>query len=666
MHVLLFTVALQLLAAIVALSCARRPTLATALGASLGALGSLIGILPTLHVLGGAPATSLTIPWDTIHGSLALGLDPLSAFFLLPVLLLSALAAPYGASYLLADRHRKNLGAAWCFFNLFTAGMILVLLARNVLVFLMAWELMSLAAYCLVTYDYEKPDVQRAGWVYLVAAHIGVSFLMLAFLLLARHAGSPDFAAFHGHPLGAFSAAAILLPALVGFGTKAGLVPWHVWLPEAHPAAPSHVSALMSGIMIKIGFYGLLRVISFLGPPAAWWGIAIAALGLLTALTGIALALQQHDLKRALAYSSIENVGLIALAIGLGLWGQARQLPAVASLAFAAALLHIWNHALIKAGLFLTAGSVLHATGTRNMEKLGGLLHQMPWTAAAGIAGSLAIAALPPLNGFVGKWVLYHGLLEAAANPTAGLRSFAALATVAALAVVGALASLAFVRLIGIVFLGSPRSESAAHPHESSPAMLIPIYALIALSLVAALAPVHMAAMQQTVLTQILGPGLATAALPTAALRSLIHVNAALLVALGLGALALLAMQRRHRSTTQPTWGCGYLRPTPRMQYTAHAFSQMMAGRLLPRLLRFRPRLHAPLGLFPAPAHLAVDLRDPVSARAYEPLFQRAAQRCMQLRILQQGKLPIYLAYIVVMVVITLAWVSIRTKWVGP
>ena len=291
---------------------------------------------PTLRVLLGGDAESIRIAWDQPHGQFHVQLDALSAFFLLPVLGLSALAAIYGSSYLFAYRHEKSLGAPWFFFNLFVAGMVMVLVARTALLFLMAWEVMSLAAYFLVTFEHEKPEVCWAGWVYLIATHLGATFLFLAFLLLGSVQEGPSVGFDRLRELPAPSAAwsgLIFVLALIGFGAKAGFVPFHVWLPEAHPAAPSHVSALMSGVMIKMGLYGMLRVLTFLGPPPLWWGMTLAILGLLTALVGIALALQQRDLKRVLAYSSIENMGLIGLACSASDWrGVSLGNPAVAVL----------------------------------------------------------------------------------------------------------------------------------------------------------------------------------------------------------------------------------------------------------------------------------------------------------------------------------------------
>src|SRR5438874_1088168 len=303
MDVLLVAIAIQVLAGTVAFVFSKWPRAATVLGAGGAVLGCLVGLAPTLRVLLGGEPEALRFVWDAAHGAFAVEVDALSAFFLLPVLGLSALAAVYGSDYLLAYRHEKSLGSPWFFFNLFVAGMVMVLVARTALLFLVAWEVMSVAAYFLVTFEHEKAEVRRAGWVYLIAAHLGVAFLFLAFVLLGRHAGGLEFEAFRAMPaLAAGSSGVIFVLALVGFGTKAGLVPFHVWLPEAHPAAPSHVSALMSGVMIKMGLYGLLRVLTFLGPPAPWWGVTLAGMGMLTAIVGISLALHQRDIKRVLAY----------------------------------------------------------------------------------------------------------------------------------------------------------------------------------------------------------------------------------------------------------------------------------------------------------------------------------------------------------------------------
>jgi formate hydrogenlyase subunit 3/multisubunit Na+/H+ antiporter MnhD subunit len=666
MDVLLVAVALQVIAGTAAFVFSKWPRAATVLGAGGAVLGCLVGLAPTLRVLAGGTPESLRFAWDASHGPFCVEVDALSAFFLLPVLGLSALAAVYGGDYLLAYRHEKSLGSPWFFFNVFVAGMVMVVVARTAFLFLVAWEMMSLAAYCLVTFEHEKAEVRKAGWVYLIATHIGVAFLFLAFVLMGRNAGSLEFEAFRAMPaLAGGWAGLIFLLALVGFGAKAGFVPFHVWLPEAHPAAPSHVSALMSGVMIKMGLYGMLRFLTFLGQPVPWWGVTLAGLGLLTGLVGITLALQQRDMKRILAYSSIENMGLIALALGVGLWGWASNLPAVAALGVTAGLLHVWNHALMKGLMFFAAGSVLHGTGTKDMEKLGGLMKRMPWTASAMMVGAVALAALPPLNGFVSEWLMYLGLLKCgfAMNDSRGLP---ALFAVGLLALIGGVAAAAFVRFTGIVLLGSPRSEAAREAHESSPWILGPMLLLVFLCLGMAVVPQTVTGWMAGALDQVLRrePGETLVELESSAPLSTVgYVNASTLIVIAVGMLGFLAWSRRSVWTEGPTWGCGYVKPTVRMQYTGRSFAEMIAEQLLPRFLRSHTTRRAPRGLFPGKSDFGSESPDPISEKVYEPFFRRWAERFSRLRILQQGKLHIYLVYILLMVVLALAWVSLRTWW---
>jgi hydrogenase-4 component B len=355
--------------------------------------------VPAVRALAGGAAAEVRHAWAVPVGTLAAGLDPLSAFFLVPVLGLSALAAVYGREYLLAHAPRKSLAPPVFFFNLLVASMVGVVTARDSVLFLVAWELMTVASYMLIVFEDDTPPARRAGWIYLIAAHLGVVCLFAMFLLLGQASGRLEFAGL-GASAGS-TATVILVLALVGFGLKAGIVPLHVWLPEAHAAAPSHVSALMSGVVIKMGIYGLLRVMTFL-PPARWWGPTLMALGVTGALVGVALALYQRDLKRALAYSSVENIGLIVLGLGIGLWGASRGQARLAALGLAGGMLHLWNHGLMKGLMFLSAGSVLHGAGGKDLERLGGLMKRMPTTGALMILGSTAQWGLPPLNVFFG------------------------------------------------------------------------------------------------------------------------------------------------------------------------------------------------------------------------------------------------------------------------
>jgi NADH:ubiquinone oxidoreductase subunit 5 (subunit L)/multisubunit Na+/H+ antiporter MnhA subunit len=368
-------------------------------------------------------------------------------------------------------------------------------------------------------------------------------------------------------------------------------------------------------------------------------------------------------MKRALAYSSIENIGLIGLALGVGLWGWASKMPAIAALGMAAGLFHVWNHALMKGLMFLAAGSVLHATGTRDIEKLGGLMKRMPWTGTVMTVGAVAIAALPPLNGFVSKWLMYMSLAKCGLA-TQGGTSLTALLAVGLLALVGGLAAIALVRLTGIVLLGSPRSEAAGHAHESSPWMLAPMAVLVFLCLTVAVIPQTGAGSIPAVLHQVLGSEASQSflglELSEAPLQTLGNMNAWTLIAIGALVVVSLALSRKAAQAKGPTWGCGYVMPTARMQYTGRSFAEMAADHLIPRLLR--PRIHqqAPRGVFPSRGDFGSDYPEPIIERIYEPFFWMWADRCSRLRILQQGQLHVYLVYIVFTVVVALAWVSLR------
>lgn len=667
MTLLLVAIVILVVTGFAALCAGRSDRVATLLAAGGAVAGSLLGLIPAVRALAGATVASIHWSWNIPGGSFSLRLDPLSAFFLIPIFVLSALAAIYGGSYMRGVGEKRPLGPSWCCFNTFVAGMALVTVAHNAVLFMMAWEVMSMAAFFLVAFEHEKREARIAGWVYLVAAHVGAAFLLAMFLLLGRHAGSLDFDRIvaAGPPAPA-SAALVFAFALVGFGTKAGLVPLHVWLPEAHPAAPSHVSALMSGVMIKLGIYGLLRTMMHLGGPASWWGPLFVVIGLATALAGVGLALCQRDLKRSLAYSSIENVGLIVLALGVGLWGLTGGHAAVAALGFAGGLLHIWNHALMKGLMFLCAGSVLHGAGTKDVERLGGLMKRMPQTGLAMAAGAIALSALPPLNGFVSEWLIYMGMLRGGLDFTGPGRILLLLA-VGALALVGGLALIAFVRLPGIVLLGEPRSEGARHAHEASRWMTVPLAVLLAFCLVVALFPCAIVGTFAKVVAVVFHLPAAefTAVLGSAqsplATLGLINVLVWLLIAWC--ALALFLLRRGKPEAADTTWACGYTAPTVRMQYTGLSFSQLLVSRLFPKTLRPETAVTAPDGLFPATGALATELPEPFSRGMYVPFFERWAARFARLRWLQQGRIHIYLLYFVVVLLLAFGWVVLR-RWV--
>lgn len=656
MSFLLVAVGLLLISGTGALLCGRSARLAAACGCGGVVAGSAVGFAAALRVLLAAtPPPSLRLDWAVPGGAFSIALDPLSSFFLLPTFALSALAAVYGGEYPMAHAGGRRSGSSWFFFNLLVASMVLVIVARNAVLFLMAWEIMSLASFFLVTFEDERPANREAGWTYLVAAHLGTACLVALFLLLGRSAGSLDFESF---AVGSAGAGLLFLLALAGFGTKAGLVPLHVWLPEAHPAAPSHVSAVMSGVMLKVGLYGLLRTLSFLGPPAGWWGVTLVAIGLISGLLGALFALAQRDLKRLLAYSSVENVGIVAIGLGVGLVGTTAGSPPVAALGFCGALVHVVNHAAFKGLLFLGAGAVAHATGTRNVEQLGGLLRRMPRTAATFLVGAAAISALPPLNGFVGELLIYLAAFHGASTLEAAA-AIPLLCAVAGLALIGGLAVACFTRAFGIVFCGEPRSAHVAGARDPGLAMQLPMLVLASACLLMALLSPAWVPRLGPVLGVFAGPSPgALAEQLTAASRPLLSVVIASVVLVAFVLLLGLLRASRGSARAAPrtlTWDCGYAEPTPRMQYTASSFAEPLISLFAP-LLRARRALSAPRGIFPAEASLETSAPDVVRELLLAPLFAALQRGLWWFRGLQQGRVQVYVLYIVVTLLALLIW----------
>jgi hydrogenase-4 component B len=656
MALLVASLGVLLATGILAAASSRSARWATGIGASGVVVACALGLGPAVAALSG-PDTVVRIAWTAPYGDLVLGIDRLSAFFLIPLLVLSAATAVYGRAYLLGGK-RRPLGPPTLFFNLLVASMVLVLLARDGIVLLVAWEAMGVTSFLVVGFQHDEPEVRRASWVYLVASQIGAAFLIAFLVLVMRQAGGTDFAAFlRMQPPGPWDAAALFALAMLGCGVKAGFVPLHVWLPEAHAAAPSHMSALLSGASIKIGLYAFLRALTFL-PPARWWGPAFLVIGFGGAAFGISQALLQRDLKRALAYSSVENMGLILVGLGIAWWGTAIGSPAVAALGALAAGFHVWSHALMKGLLFLCAGSVLHGTGTRDLEALGGLARRMPWTSALLMFGAVAIAALPPLNGFVAEWLLIRGLFAGALS-RGGAPAAAALLAVGGLALVGAMAALCFVRIAGIALLGNPRSEAAAHAHESPTGLLAPMLLLAAGCGILSLRPGIAIAPATALAGQLFGAEAAAQVQALApSLATLGVVSGA--IAATLSIIGVMLALRVRGSTSRPTWDCGYAAPTARMQYTARSFAQIATAELLPEALVPRAIEDRPRGLFPRAGAFRSEQADPLTRSWYEPFFTRWADRFTGLRWLQQGVLHAYLFYMLALVVAALAWASLR------
>lgn len=628
----------------------------------LGILGCLVGggaaLLAAGQVLLDQESLVWSFDWAIPAGTLALQLDPLAACFVLPIALLGSCCAIYGARYLREEGVRRPLALHWFFYNLLFAALLLVVTAANTLLFLAAWELMTLASFFLVAWDHQTTEVRQAAWLYLLAAHCGLMLLLALFIQAGIFCDSFNFADFTSLARSSVGMANLFfLLALCGFGVKAGLLPLHIWLPDAHPAAPSHVSALMSGVLVKTGIYGILRVLTWLPPAPAWWGWLLAVLGIAGALYGIILACLQSDIKRALAYSTIENVGIILLGLGFGMVAQAEGRPALALLAYAGGLLHIWNHALFKGLMFLGAGALVHATGTRDMNRMGGLLKRMPLAGLLWIGGSLAISALPPLNGLASEWLIYLGLLKAG-MATDGFMALPALLLIGLLGLVGALALLTFSRLVGICLLGEPRTAMARHAHDVSAWMLLPMALLLFGCLLIGLLPQAALALLQGPLASLLRQPVVEFPVPLARFG---QAGFFLLLALGLGWLLLRWLQQRRPRAEGPTWGCGFSFPNPRMSYTGAAYSELLFRHVLPKLVQPTIDQVAATGVFPTGGLLRQTSRDPLLTRCWRPLFVLIAERCQQLRWLQQGRLSIYLLYMFILSTLLLAW----STWTG-
>jgi formate hydrogenlyase subunit 3/multisubunit Na+/H+ antiporter MnhD subunit len=630
-----------------------RQALAARLSALLAVCGSLLGGAGALLGLFGGTGAA-TAAWSVPGLSLAIELDGLSALFLLPVFLVPGLAAVYGLGYAASlDGHGRHLRL---FQGLLTAGMATLVLARNGVLFLIGWEVMALAAFLLIATEHHKVQTRRAAWVYLVTTHFCTLCLVAVVVLLQAPDGSLDWHRDTIAALGRERLIAVWSLATIGFGLKAGLMPLHVWLPGAHGNAPSHVSAVLSGVMIKMGAYGLLRLSAMLPPLPIACGIAVLVIGALSALLGVAATFAQGDLKRLLAYSSIENIGIVFLGIGLYTIGRSLGDERLVVLGLGGGLFHVLNHSLFKPLLFLGAGSVIHGAGSRELDQLGGLWRRMPLTGACFLAGTVAISGLPLLNGFASEFVLYLGLFAAATRPEP-LVGLLATAVVGVLAMVGGLAVVTFVRSAGTAFLGRPRSAAAAAAHESPATMTGPMAVLAALCAFAGLVP--------QACVPLLDGAIGAVAYPTVgSIAALVPFGTLSAMALGCslaaaGGLWWVAVVRRKRTAGSPavgTWDCGYLDASPsRLQYTGSSFAQFGA-QILAWTVRDRAHPPAPLELFAGPRTFLRRTLEPLLHGVLWPLAHRLADRCARLRILQRGNVQIYLLYILVVLVVLLAW----------
>lgn len=638
------------------------------LGATLACVLGLIGVLYGQW----GEVGEISLPWGLPLGSCALGLDPLSRIFLLPVFGLGLTCALSGGMSLRHTRPQEhNLGAHWFFYLLLLLGMALVMSARDTVLFILSWEVMSLAPFFLIDFNDSDSKVRDASWVYLVAAHLGAVALIAFFALFWHYAGTTSLAALqNSDTLQGLSPAlrsSLFALALLGFGAKAGIAPLHVWLPEAHPAAPSHVSALLSGAMINAGLYGIIRSLSLLHAPGEsgitpeWWGWCLLLLGLGTALMGILKALAQSNLKRMLAYSSVENMGLMFTGVGIGIIGQSIGCAWMVLLGFSGTLMHMLNHAGFKGLLFLCAGEVLHATGSVRMEQLGGLQKRMPLVGAAFALGAASIACLPPLSGFAGEFVLAISMLQAPILSDLEYQ-VGLLLSLAVVALISGLAAALYTKAYGITFLGEPRSGIAATPHAPNWRTLWPL-ALPALTCVTGgLLASRVFALASTAAAQatsrpieFLEQNKEIQLWISHALDMVGHVGGGLISVI----LVLIALRcwllRKHNIRREPTWGCGFQAGTARIQYTDAAFSEPLACIFAP-IMGLKTISQPVSGLFANRASLHISAPDRLRSGLFTPLFEMVLRICNACKIIQHGKIHLYILYILLTLVGLLIW----------
>lgn len=603
--------------------------------------------------------------------SFSFHIDALSAFFVFIISLITLFSTIYGVGYIKHYYKKYSIGALGFFYNLFIVGMLVVVTASNGLFFLIAWEIMSIASYFLVIYDRNDKNNIKAGFLYLVMTHIGTAFIILAFLLMYKFTGSFDFAS--------ISAASALIPslikdvifilALIGFGTKSGIIPFHIWLPSAHPAAPSHVSALMSGVMIKTGIYMMIRV--FLGvfqSVPLWWGVVVLVIGSVSALLGVLYALTEHDIKRLLAYHSIENIGIILLGLGSSLVFASFGNTALALFGLGAALFHTLNHATFKSLLFLSAGSVINQTHTRNMEECGGLIKHMPQTALFFLVGSMAISALPPFNGFFSEWMTFQMLLQGILAAGIFVKTVFVLAVIA-LAITGGLALACFVKAFGVIFLARPRSEEMIKAKESSKSLIVGMGSLATLCLFFGVFSGYIGSLLTKIGSNlsVLGTNTSSVIMPfgssVSAPKDFGSISAPaiffslILAIIVITLLVKFVVNKKQVVKTGSTWDCG-VDLTPRMEITATGFARsimlIFSGILKPTIQHEIEYQDSETRYLPKATTIRLSTRDIYRFYFYEPLKKFVTILSLRAKSIQSGNINMYVLYILVTVAVTL------------
>ncbi len=583
--------------------------------------------------------------------SFNLTLDSLSAFFLVPIFAVCPLAALYSFKYFHKPEESLRTATNYLFFNLLIVTMALVATADNIFSFAIVWELMSLTSFFLVMYEYQKQETRKAGYIYFVFAQTGALCIFAAFALAYSQTGSLDFAAFASMP--ANMKYIVFLLALAGFGSKAGIFPLHIWLPHAHPAAPSNISAIMSGVMIKMGIYGIIRMFFVLGVDSVIFGQTVLTFGMISGILGIVYALGKQDLKKLLAYSSVENIGVILIGAGVGMMGIAHGNKVMAGFGFAGCLLHVLNHSIFKSLLFLGAGVVLHETGTKQIDQFGGLMKRMPTTGKTFLTGALSISGLPPFNGFISEFLIYYGAFQGLTlNATSAI--FSSLA-ILSLALIGGLAVSCFTKVIGIVFLGEPRSEKATAAKEAGFAMTLPMIIMAATCLAIGLFPAPVVKMVMTALQSSSIPVPETS-LVTEITGYLGFATRLFFIFIIVSLLLRKIFYRKKVVDSSTTWGCGFTKGTVRIQYTGTSYSGNVVEFFKPFLM-----LHTTYSgikrIFPGKTTYETKVDDIAETTLLEYIISPFLYLLSKFRWIQHGHIQLYIAYIIITIIVLLMFI---------
>ena len=649
MNTLLLSLAVIFAGGILALLFVRQFTLMKLIAIATMSAGCLWGLSLTLSGLF-APTAGMEISVEWLHlFTLAFKVDSLALFFLLPVFIISPLVLFYSFQYLGNKNKAVRSAVSYFLFAILVCSMALVVLASNIITFALAWEIMSLSSFFLVVYDYEVQSNRRAGYLYFIFAQGGAMFLFAAFALVYSHTGLMDFAAFSqiAEPVKLL----VFILAFIGFGSKAGLFPLHIWLPQAHPAAPSHISAIMSGVMIKMGIYGIFRVYLLLEAPTPLIGRMVLIAGMITGVLGVVYALANQDIKKLLAYSSVENIGIILIGLGIGMVGVSEQNQAMAFFGFAGALMHVFNHSIFKSLLFLGAGAVLHQAKTKDIDQLGGLIKRMPTTGKTFLVGSVAISGLPPFSGFIGEFLIYYGAFQGVSEHR--IPFVLTVLAILSLAVIGGLATACFTKVFGLAFLGEPRTRQAAQATEAGAGMGLVMVVMAVACLVIGVLPEPF--------IRLAFAGLKDLSLintfdfsPFFVIIRQVSQTATLFIALFLG-IGLLRkfLYLKKEIGSSGTWGCGFTQPTVRMQYTGTSYGDEMVD-------FFRPyvtikRIYTGItAIFPGRTTWDIQVGD-LAETYYQQWLAKPLLRLLErLHWIQHGNIQLYIAYIILALIVLL------------